>query len=79
VCREAMMRVVKEQRETALLTPVVANALDQSGLIPLVNDDELRVVKHFVEFELLEVVADGLELWISVVEIKQRLWTMLGN
>src|SRR5215207_3610383 len=67
------MRVVKEQEKARVAAPVFADALDQLGLVPFVDDYQLRIIKRFFKLQLIRVVAVGPEFRISVMKVEQRL------
>src|ERR1051325_8992751 len=67
-----MMRVVTQQNEVAFALPVRTDASDQFRLVPLVYDDEISSGQNLRQVEMVQVVANALELRVCLLKLNHR-------
>ena len=73
------MRVVEEKRETSARRPPRANAANEIMRVPLVNQNEIRMVQRAIEIEAARIVANGLKVRIRNAVIAKRRFSRLCN
>src|SRR5215203_636421 len=79
VCCEAMMRVVEQQKKIAVDAAILADAFNQLGFVPFMNDYQVRAVEHVFKIQSIQIVPVAQKLGIRSMKLDQRLPAVLGD